>query len=75
MQHAKTILLEQIVRKTAVKRVLGQTITATTSMDPVFSDVMMDIKEKDAKIVINVELINDINFDPTLLFFFLKFIF
>ena len=75
MQHAKTILLEQIVRKTAVKRVLGQTITATTSMDPVFSDVMMDIKEKDAKIVSNVELINDINFDLTLLFFFLKFIF
>ena len=75
MQHAKTILLEQIVRKTAVKRVLGQTITATTSMDPVFSDVMMDIKEKDAKIVSNAELINDINFDLTLLFFFLKFTF
>ena len=59
MQHAKTILLEQIVRKTAVKRVLGQTTTATTSMDHVFSDVMMDIKEKDVKIVSNVELIND----------------
>ena len=75
MQHAKTIVLEQIVRKTAVKRVLGQTITATTLMDPVSSDVIMDIKEKDAKIVSNVELINDINFDPTLLFFFLKFTF
>ena len=59
MQHAKTTLLEQIVRKTVVKRVLGQTTSATTSMDPVFSDVMIDIKEKDAKIVSNVELIND----------------
>ena len=59
MQHAKTILLEQIVRKPAVKRVLGRKNPATTSMDPVFSDVMMDIKERDAKIVSNVELIND----------------
>ena len=59
MQHVKTILLEQIVQKPAVKRVLGQTTPATTSMDHVFSDVMMDIKERDAKIVSNVELIND----------------
>ena len=59
MQHVKTIVLEQIVRKPAVKRVLGQTTTAITSMDPVFSDVMMDIKEKDAKNLSNVELIND----------------
>ena len=59
MQHAKTILLEQIVRKPAVKRVLVQKTSATMSMDHVFLDVMMDIKERDAKIVSNVELIND----------------
>ena len=58
MQHAKTILLEQIVWKTAVKRVLGQTTPATMSLDHVFSDAIMD-KEKDAKIVSNVELISD----------------
>ena len=59
MQHAKTINLEQIVRKPAVKRVLGQTTPAIKLMDHVFSDVMMDIKEKDAKYVSKVELISD----------------
>ena len=59
MQHAKTILLEQIVRKPAVKHVLGQTTLATKLTDHVFSDVMMDIKEKDAKYVSKVELISD----------------
>ena len=61
MQHVKTILLEQTVRKPAVKRVVDHTTLATTSMDPVFSDVLMDIKERDARIVSKVKLLTTID--------------
>ena len=57
MQHVETILLEQTVRKPAVKHVVGHTTPATTSMDPVFLDVLMDIKERDARIVRKVKLL------------------
>ena len=63
MQHVKTILLEQTVRKPAVKHVVGHTTPATMSMDPVFSDVLMDIKEKDARIVSKVKLLTRIDYN------------
>ena len=65
MQHVETKLLEQTVRKPAVKRVVGHTTPATTSMDPVFSDVLMDIKERDARIVSEVKLLTRIDYDKT----------
>ena len=65
MQNVKTILWEQIVRKPAVKRVVGHTTHVTTSMDPVFSGVLMDIKERDARIVRKVKLLTRIVYDKT----------
>ena len=65
MQHVKTIRLEQTVRKLAVKRVVGHTTPATTSMDHVFSDVLMDIKERDARIVSKVKLLTRIDYNKT----------
>ena len=65
MQHVKTILLEQTVRKPAVKRVVGHTTHATTSMDPVCSGVLMDIKERDARIVRKVKVLSRIVYDKT----------
>ena len=50
-QHVISKLLELTVRRIAVKIVVDHTMTATTLMAPVFSVAMMDIKEKDARIV------------------------
>ena len=51
IQHVISKLLDLTVQRNAVKIVVDQTMTATTSMVPVFSVAMMDIKEKDARIV------------------------
>ena len=51
IQHVISKLLDLTVQRIAVKIVVDQTMTATTSMAPVFSVAMMDIKEKDARIV------------------------
>ena len=50
--------MEQTVRKAAVNSVADQTMIATTSMGHVFPCVLMDIKEKDAKIVSHVHILN-----------------
>ena len=54
MQHAVNKRLEKTVLKPAVKSVVDQTKLATTSMDPAFLVVLLDIKETDAKIVSEV---------------------
>ncbi|KAK3759257.1 hypothetical protein RRG08_010109 [Elysia crispata] len=55
--HAVNKRLEQTVLKPAAKSVVDQTTLATTSMDPAFLVVLLDIKETDAKInVITIHL-------------------
>ena len=58
IQHVINKDLEQTVCKAAVKSVLDQTMIATTSMGHVFPGVLMDIKEKDAKVVSEVYILN-----------------
>ena len=57
IQRVIQINLEQIVQKTAVNSVADQTITATTLMDHALLDVLMDMKEKNVKIVSKVFII------------------
>ena len=54
MEHAINKRLEQTVLKPAVKSVVDQTTLATTSMDPAFLVVLLDTKEKDARMVSKV---------------------
>ena len=49
---------ELTVQRIAVKIVVDQTMTATTSMALVFSVAMMDIKEKDARVVSSYYTLN-----------------
>ena len=57
IQRVIHINLEQIVQKTAVNSVADQTSTATTLMDHALLDVLMDLKEKNVKIVSKVFII------------------
>ena len=57
MQHVINEHLEQTVQKVAVNSVLDQTMTAITSMDLVFLDALMDMKENDVKIVSKLDMI------------------
>ena len=57
IQHVIHINLEQIVQKTAINSVADQTITATTLMDHAPLDVLMDMKEKNVKLVSKVFII------------------
>ena len=49
---------ELTVQRIAVKIVVDQTMPATTSMALVFSVAMMDIKEKDARVVSSYYTLN-----------------
>ena len=51
MQHAIARSLEQTVQKDAAKGVVDQTKPATTSMGSALQVALMDIKDKDVRIV------------------------